>query len=137
MVSFIAGGKGEGKTKRIIDMANLSVKSTDGHIVFIDHSKRHIYDLHYDIRFVETANFPLSNYRELVGFICGILSQDADIKEIYIDGLTNIVKNIDADGLVKLVNKLNFLSAENNLDFIISMNYKKEDLPQEIVTLLI
>jgi len=137
MIRFIAGGKGEGKTKKLIDMANAAVKTTDGHIVFIDDDRRHIYDLHYDIRFVETANYPLSNYRELIGFICGILSQDSDIKEIFIDGLTNVVKKIDNDDLLKLIKKLNSLSEEYSLDFIIAMNCKKEDLPEEINAILI
>ena len=106
MIRLIAGGKGEGKTKRLIEMANATVKTTDGHIVFIDDDRRHIYDLHYDIRFVETVEYPLSNYREFVGFVCGILSQDNDIVEIFVDGITNVIKSIDNDGLLKLKAKL-------------------------------
>lgn len=137
MIQFIAGGKGEGKTKKIIDMANKSIKTTDGHLVYIDDDKRHIYDLHYDIRFVETGSFPLSNYREFIGFVCGILSQDSDIKQIYVDGLTNVVKTVDNDGLLKLIAKLNRLSDENTVDFIISMNCKADDLPEEVKKLLV
>ncbi len=137
MIRFIAGEKGQGKTKKLIDMANSSAKTTDGHLVFIDDDKRHIYDLHYDIRFVETGSFPLSNYREFVGFVCGILSQDSDIKEIFVDGLTNVIKTVDNESLVKLVNKLYGLSKENTVDFIISINYKIDDLPEEIKHLVI
>ena len=137
MVRFIAGPKGVGKTKRLIKMVNDSVKTTDGHLIFIDDDRRHIYDLHYDIRFVETGGFHLSNYREFIGFICGILSQDSDIVEIYVDGLTNIIETVDNDSLVKLTNKLEQLSKENSVDFIISVNYDVERLPGEVVTLLI
>jgi hypothetical protein len=137
MVQFIAGGKGEGKTKKLISMANESVKSTDGHLVFIDDDRRHIYDLHSDIRFVDTGNFPLSNYREFIGFVCGILSQDNDIKCIYVDGLTNVIKTVDNDGLIKLIAKLEKLSEQNDLDFIISINSKAEDLPDEVKKLLV
>ncbi|MDR1533230.1 MAG: hypothetical protein LBS62_13795 [Clostridiales bacterium] len=137
MIRFIAGEKGQGKTKKIIDLANISAKSTDGHIVYIDDDSRHIYDLHYDIRFVATASFPLSNYRELIGFVCGILSQDNDITEIFIDGLTNIVKTMDNDALCKLVAKLERLSADNSVDFTISMNCKATELPEEIQKLQI
>jgi hypothetical protein len=93
--------------------------------------------LHYDIRFVETADFPLSNYREFVGFVCGILSQNSDIKEIFVDGLTNVIKNIDNDGLLKLKAKLESLSASYQLDFIISMNCEVGDLPEEIKILAV
>ncbi len=137
MIRFIAGGKGEGKTKKLIDMVNESVKHTDGHLVFIDSTKKHIYDLHYDIRFVDTEAFPLSNYREFVGFTCGILSQDNDIKEIYVDNINHIVKTLDSEGLTKLVDKLTKLSASNSVDFIISINSQKDELPEEVKKLII
>ncbi len=137
MIKLLAGGKGEGKTKRLIDMANEAMKSTDGHIVFIDDDRRHIYDLHYDIRFVDTTMFPLSNYRELVGFICGILSQDNDIVEIYIDGITNVVKTFDNEAFIKLKAKLDLLTSTLGVNFIISMNAQKEELPEELQSILV
>lgn len=137
MVQFIAGEKGEGKTKKLIDMANAGAKTTDGRIIFIDDDKRHIFDLHYDIRFVETGKRLLSNYREFVGFILGMLSMDSDIKIIFVDGLTNIIEKVDNESLVKLNNRLNSLFVTHEVDFVISINYKKEDLPDEIKALLI
>ena len=137
MIQFLAGRKGEGKTKRLIQMANDAVKTTDGHVVFIDDDKRHIYDLHYDIRFVETGEFPLSNYREFIGFICGILSQNNDITEIFVDGLKNIVKTVENDDLVKLISKLEMLSKNNSVDFIISINCDPETSPEEMRNLMI
>ena len=135
MIRLLAGGKGEGKTKKLIDMANAAVKTTDGHIVFIDDDRRHIYDLHYDIRFVETVDYPLSNYRELVGFICGILSQDNDIVEIYLDGLTNLMKNFDNEALLKLRVKLDRLTETHGVQFVISLNCNPDELPEEIKAL--
>ena len=136
MIRLLAGGKGSGKTKKLIDLANTAVKTTDGHIVFIDDDRRHIYDLHYDIRFVETLDFPLSNYREFVGFVCGILSQNSDICEIYVDGITNVIKNIDSEGLIKLINKLEKLSESHSVDFIMSINLETEQLPCELKDLV-
>ncbi|MCL2565616.1 MAG: twitching motility protein PilT [Defluviitaleaceae bacterium] len=137
MVKFIAGKKGEGKTKRLIDMANETIKTTDGHIVFIDTDKRHIYDLHYDIRFVETGDFPISNYREFIGFICGILSQNSDITEIFVDGLTKIVDSLDSEDLVKLIETLKNLSKNNSVEFIINMNCDPDTAPEQLKELMI
>ena len=137
MVQFIAGGKGEGKTKRLIELANTCVKTTDGHLVFIDDDNRHIYDLNHAIRFVQTKAYPLYNYRDFIGFICGILSQDSDIKCIYVDGLTNIIKAVDDESLVKLITRLEALSVREEVDFIISMNCKADDLPDEVKKLLV
>ena len=137
MVHFIAGAKGEGKTKKLIDMANANAKTTDGHVIFIDDDRRHIFDLHYDIRFVETGKRLLSNYKEFIGFILGITSMDNDITKIFVDGLTNIIETIDNDSLVKLNNRLGAISRQNTVDFVISINYNKDLLPEEIKTLLI
>lgn len=137
MIQFIAGGKGEGKTKKLIDMANANAKTTDGHLVFIDDDRRHMFDLKYDIRFVETGKNFLSNYREFVGFILGILSQDSDIKNIYVDGLTNIIETVNNEALIKLATRLTAISETHTVDFIICVNYNKEILPQEIQALLV
>ena len=69
MVQILAGEKGEGKTKILIDLANESVSTSDGDVIYIDDDKRHIYDLNHKIRFVEVSEFPLANYRELIGFM--------------------------------------------------------------------
>ena len=137
MIRLLAGEKGQGKTKRLIDMANSSVKNAEGHIVYIDDDARHMFDLKHEVRFVVTRSFPLSNYRELVGFICGILSQDNDITEIYIDGLTNVVKKMDNEDFLKLLTKLNALSESNSVEFIVGINSKKEDLPEEAQALMV
>ncbi len=136
MIRFIAGEKGQGKTKQIIEMANSAAKTTDGHLVYIEKDRRHIYDLQHDVRFVEAQGFTLSNYGEFIGFLCGILSQDSDIKEIYIDGLTKIVESINNEDLVSLVKRLEKLSEENSVDFIVGINYKSNELPKEITDYL-
>jgi len=140
MVKFLVGLKGEGKTRKLIDMANENVKITDGHLVFIDDDKRHIHDLHRDIRFVETEKGHLANYREFVGFILGILSQNNDITHIYIDGLSNIICNIcdvnpETEDLVKLKNRLEALSEKENVGFTMTLHCNKNDLPEEIRTI--
>jgi len=137
LIQLLTGAKGSGKTKKLIEMANEAVQTTDGHIVFIDDDKRHIFDLKHSIRFVDTADFPLSNYREFIGFVCGILSQNNDIVEIFVDGLTNVVKNIGSEDLVKLKLKLDSLSEAHGVNFIIGINSLPDELPDELKELVI
>jgi len=137
MVRFLAGLKGEGKTRKLIDMANECVKITDGHVVFIDDDIRHIHDLHRDIRFVETEKGLLSNYREFIGFVLGILSQNNDITHIYVDGLSNIICSIcdinpESEEIIKLQKRLEELSKKENVGFTMTLHCNVEDLPQEI-----
>ncbi len=137
MVKILAGEKGEGKTKKLIDMANEAVKTANGVIVYIDDDSRHIYDLNHKVRFVEVREFPLVNYRELVGFIYGILSQNSDIEQIYIDGIYKVVEKLDNEDIIKLMTKLNTISKNYSLEFIISANTNPDALPKEIKDLLI
>jgi len=137
MIKFMAGQKGQGKTRKLIDMANDAIKSADGHLVFIDDDRRHTRDIHRDIRFVESGKHVLSNYREFIGFVRGILSQNSDIEHIYVDGLCNIIKTLDNEALIKLTRKLDNISTMDHVEFTISVNLEPEDLPEEIRALLI
>lgn len=129
MIQIIAGEKGEGKTKKLIEMANEAGKIANGHVVFIDDDNRHMYDLHYNIRFVKT-NFIMDDQKIFFGFICGILSQDSDIEQIYIDGLHNIVKNLSADDIAEFVKELEKISADENVDFKLIISSKADALPE-------
>ena len=137
MIQILIGEKGEGKTKRLIDMSNEAGKLSDGHIVFIDDDNRHMYDLHYNIRFVDTTGFVMEDQRIFFGFICGILSQDGDIEKIYIDGLNNIIKYMTDDDLFAFINELEKLSEKANVDFVMTISRDKETVPEALKSYLI
>ena len=54
MVQIIAGAKGKGKTKYLLDMANTAVKEAKGSVVYLDKSSKHMYELNNQIRRFET-----------------------------------------------------------------------------------
>ena len=131
MVQILAGGKGEGKTKKLIEMANNAAKEANGCIVYIDDDSRHIYDLDHSIRFVEIAEFPLVNYRELLSFVYGMISQN-DIEKIFIDGIFKMVSKLNSEDFIKLVAKFKSISEKYSIDFIASANALPAELPKEI-----
>jgi len=131
MIQIIAGQKGEGKTKRLIEMANNSGKTASGHIVFIDDDNRHMYDLHYNIRFVKVG-YQMDDQKVLFGFICGIMSQDSDIEHVYIDGLHNIVKGLDSEQLEAFLERIENLSVKENVDFTMIISTDADTLPSAV-----
>ncbi|MCL2415712.1 MAG: hypothetical protein FWD01_02760 [Defluviitaleaceae bacterium] len=137
MIKLFAGEKGEGKTKKLIAMANAALKTTEGHIVFIDDDMRNMHELNRDIRLVDTSEYPLSNYREFVGFIYGILSQNNDISEIFVDSLSSVINNLCNDDLLKLKVKLEKICKNNGVHFFITLNCNPNDLPDEIRALMV
>ena len=56
MIKIICGPKGSGKTKRIIDAANEAVKTAKGHLIFVTDTKRYMYDLKREIRFIDVSD---------------------------------------------------------------------------------
>lgn len=132
MVKLLVSAKGQGKTKRLIQMVNEAHKTASGNIVYIDHNKKHIYDIHSGIRFVETSACDIYNYREFVGFIFGILSQNSDIEEIYVDGLYKIIGSLSEEDTVKLIKRLDDIGKADSVDFIIGMSTDDGSVPEEI-----
>ncbi len=94
MISVIVGEKGTGKTRHLIQSANTLIKESLGNIVFIDNNNRHMYELNYRVRFADTSEFQINTFCAFYGFICGIVSRDFDISNIYIDG---VLDKIDDD----------------------------------------
>lgn len=139
MVKFLAGMKGEGKTRRLMDMANENAKVTDGSLVYIDDDRRRIHDLHREVRYVEAGKGELETYREFIGFVLGILSQNSDITHIYVDGLNNIIKeeNVSNDCLSKLKARLDSLVKTDQVSFTISVHCDKDSLPEDIKAALV
>ena len=72
MVQIIAGRKGKGKTKYLLDMANTAVKEAKGSIVYLDKSSKHMYELNNKIRLINVAEFSVSTAEGFIGFSCGI-----------------------------------------------------------------
>ena len=92
MVQLIVGKKGKGKTKQLLDKVNGAIKSADGNIVYLDKSTKHMYELNNKVRLIDVSSYPLKNSDEFIGFICGIVSQDHDLQEMYLDSFLKIAK---------------------------------------------
>lgn len=74
----------------------------------------------------------MTDQKILFGFICGILSQDSDIEQIYIDGLNNIVENLTNEDIAEFTAEIGKLSAENGVDFVFIISSKADTLPEGI-----
>jgi hypothetical protein len=125
MVTLIAGKKGSGKTKDIVNKANDELQASKGNTIFIDDDNRAMYDLHHDIRFINLSEFPISSAAEFFGFVCGLISNNYDIEKIFIDGIMNTVK-MNEEELTTWFIKAEDISSAFNIDFVITLNYESE-----------
>lgn len=129
MVEIIAGEKGKGKTKYLLDKVNDSVKSASGNIVYLDKSQKHMYELSNKVRLINVTDFPVTNCDEFLGFICGIVSQDHDLQEMYLDSFLTIA-NIEEGQINHAIEKLDIISEKYNVKFVLSVSKNEADLPE-------
>ncbi len=131
MVQMIIGKKGKGKTKQLLDKVNTSIKTANGNIVYIDKSSKHMLELNNKIRLIDASGYGLKNSDEFIGFILGIISQDHDLEEMYLDSFLKVAKLEDAD-ITATIKELNSISKAFNVNFILSVSLDKEELPAEL-----
>lgn len=129
MVQLVCGHNGTGKTKRMIEMANNYIDGIQGKMVFLEASNRHIFDLDYKIRYINTKEFGLTNDEQFQGFVCGLIATDYDVELVYIDGLYKIAQS-GMDKLETVIQRLDFLSKKFDVDFVMSVNHDKEAVPE-------
>ena len=131
MVELIVGKKGKGKTKVLLDRVNNAVKEANGSIVYLDKSTKHMYELNNKVRLIDVSSYPLKNADEFVGFICGIISQDHDLEQIYLDSFLKVSKLEDAD-VTYTLGQLDKISEKYGISVVVSISLDKEELPDAL-----
>lgn len=131
MVELIVGKKGKGKTKVLLDKVNGAIKDASGSIVYLDKSTKHMYELNNKIRLIDVSVYPIKNADEFVGFVCGIISQDHDLEQIYLDSFLTTAKLTEKEEIAEALAHLTEVGEHFNVKFVVSMSLDKEDVPED------
>lgn len=131
MVQLIVGQKGKGKTKHLLDKVNNEIQNVSGNIVYLDKSTKHMYELNNKVRLIDVSMYMLSDSDEFVGFICGIISQDHDLQQMYFDSFLKIACAEDAD-IEPIINRLDSISKNFGVDFILSISLDEAELSDSL-----
>ena len=128
MIDIIAGSKGKGKTKVLLDKANNEVLTASGNVVYLDKSSKHMYELNNKIRLIDVSAFPLTNSDEFVGFVCGIISQDHDLEKMFLDSFMKLSHLEDnPEQTFSCIQQLKDISEKFQVEIIISISMDKEE----------
>ena len=130
MIEIICGEKGKGKTKELLSRVNSSIATVSGSVVYLDKSQKHMYELNNKARLINVADYPISNCDEFLGFICGIISQDHDLEEMYLDSFLTIASIESDHDILKAIEKLDIISEKYKVRFILSVSKDKSALPE-------
>ena len=130
MIEIICGVKGKGKTKELLGKVNAAIQTANGNVVYLDKSQKHMYELNNKVRLINVMDYPVSNCDEFVGFICGIISQDNDLEEMYLDSFLTIADVNTEDEIAKAIEKLDVIGEKYNVKFVLSVSKDEADLPE-------
>ena len=129
MIEIICGVKGKGKTKELLGKVNAVIQTANGNVVYLDKSQKHMYELNNKVRLINVMDYPVANCDEFIGFICGIISQDNDLEEMYLDSFLTIADINTEEEITKAIEKLDVISEKFKVKFILSVSKNEEDLP--------
>ena len=135
MIKVIYGAKGTGKTKLMIDAANAAVTEAKGHLIYITDSKRYMYDLEREVRFIDTSEYDIAGEAALCGFIKGVIAGNHDNEYVYIDGVVRIAGK-PVQEMAAFFYMLDKVSKTNNLVITVSVSANKEELPDFVTKYL-
>ncbi len=135
MIKVIYGAKGTGKTKMMIDLANAQVEQAKGHLIFITDSKRGMYDLEREVRFIDTSEYDIAGEAALCGFIKGVIAGNHDNEYVYIDGVVRIAGK-PVQELATFFYMLDKVAKNNNMVITVSVSATKEELPDFVTKYL-
>ena len=118
MVEIIAGQKGKGKTKYLLEKANSAIKDAKGSIVYLDKSSKHMYELNNRVRLINVTDF-----------VCGIISQDHDLEQMYLDSFLKMAC-LEGQDITEAIDQLTQIGKTYDVTFILSVSQDAAHLPE-------
>ena len=129
MVQIIAGKMGKGKTKFLLEKANVAVKECKGSLVYLDKNTKNMHELDNKVRLINVYDYPIRSYNAFIGFLCGIISQDYDLEYLFLDSFLKLAHLEEQDISAALI-ELEQLGQQYGVTIILSISMDAQYLPE-------
>ena len=131
MLKLIIGVKGTGKTKTLINLVNTAVDHSHGDVVCIEKGSKLMHEINNKTRLVDISEYKVNTAEQLFGFVCGALSANFDITDLFIDSALKICQE-DLAGLEKFANDVKPLLEARNVNFTMTVSVEVEKVPASL-----
>ena len=121
--------RSKGKTKYLLDYVAKEIQTVSGNIAFLDKNTKHMYELNNKIRLIDVTQYDVESPSEFIGFILGLLSQDNDLEQVYLDSFLTI-SCLENQDITSTIDRLNEISRKFNVKFILSVGLDGQELPE-------
>ena len=132
MITLLIGKKGSGKTKKLIELANAAVESSNGNVVVIEKGLKLTYDVSHEARLVDTDAYGIEGMDALVGFVSGICAANYDVTDIFIDSTLKITGK-GVEEIEPITMKLKALSEASEANIVMLVSAEAEELPAAVL----
>ena len=95
MVRLIMSGKGEGKTKQLMELMTSAAETENGCMVCIEAARSISFSLRHQTRMIDAGEYQLTTFDTLRGFLSGLYAGNYDISHIFIDNLCKVAHSGD------------------------------------------
>ena len=91
-----------------------------------------MFDIKTQVRMADTSEFDIESYSDFIGFICGIVSGNFDITNIFVDGIFKIVGTDNLEGFESFLERLDAMSTKFDISFVITVSIDADTAPEYI-----
>ena len=131
MIQIIAGEKGSGKTKKLINFVNDTAVSGKGINVVLATTDRYRQEIKPEVRFVDVTEEGVNNFDRLVGFIKGLLCANYDIEYVFIDGIHKMLATeIGSSAMADFFMALEAIGEKSMVKFVLTVSCAIDKLPE-------
>ena len=130
MMKLIVGSKGSGKTKTMVDMINSATKTTAGNVGVIEKGMQLTYNIDHKARLVDLADYKISGYEMLYGFVAGVLAGNYDITELFVDGMIRVGGD-DLEALGKTLDAIAAIAGDST-EVVVTISAEESALPESV-----
>lgn len=132
MIKVILGKMGTGKTKTIIDLANTAVVNSSGNVVVIEKGNKLTFDIKHKARLINTDEFHIEGKDKFVGFIMGIVANDYDVTDIFIDGTYKILTKDDPAMVEALIKEIERVKFNSDINITLTVSESPENVSEYV-----
>ena len=126
MVRLIMSGKGEGKTKQLMEMMDSAAETVTGCMVCIEPEHNIGFSLRNQARMIDAGEYQLGTFDVLRGFLSGLYAGNYDISHVFIDNLLKIVKDATTQETESFLKWMDGFGDKCNIKFTVTISADPE-----------
>lgn len=132
MVKLIAGPKGNGKTKSLVELIKHAVDEENGSVVCVEKDKNLTFDIPHTVRLIHASDYNFQSMEFFKGFISGLHAANYDISHVFIANLFKMFDEPDINKVADLLDYLNAFGEKENIKFTITATADTETFGDNI-----